>query len=157
VALVDALLAAPGVTVRYRPHPLTGRRDPAIRRAHEAIVQRVGMVAADEPIGRTMAGASAMVADVSSVIGEYLAYDRPYAVVDTRGLGRRGYSRQFPSTTGAFLIGPDLSGLDAFVTAATGGRDATAARRRTLIADAIGDPATSQDRFAAEVARLRRG
>src|SRR5262249_47609885 len=27
-ALVDALLKVPGLQVRYRPHPLTGRRDP---------------------------------------------------------------------------------------------------------------------------------
>jgi hypothetical protein len=154
VALVDALLASPGVTVRYRPHPLTGRRDPEVRRAHEAIVKRVGRVPADESIERTMGGAAGMVLDVSSVIGEYLAYDHPYAVADTRGLGRRSFSRQFPSTSGAFLLGPDLSGLDGFVAAATGGRDSTASRRRSLAADALGDPATSQERFAAAVSRL---
>jgi hypothetical protein len=145
------------VVVRYRPHPLTGQRDPTVRRAHEAIVARVGRVSPDEPIEVTLAGASGLVADVSSVIGEYLSYDRPYAVIDTRGLGRRTASRQFPSTAGGYLLGADLSGIDAFVTAAQGGRDATAARRRSLIADALGDPATAQLRFAAEVARLRRG
>lgn len=157
VALVEVLLARPGISVRYRPHPLTGRRDPAVRRAHEAIVARVGRVPDGEPLEVTMAGASAMVADVSSVIGEYLSYDRPYAVIDTRGLGRRAASRQFPSTAGAFLLGPDLTGLDAFLVAAEGGRDVSAARRRGLIADALGDPATAQQRFAAEVDRLRRG
>ena len=157
VRLVDALLANPGVTVRYRPHPLTGRRHPDVRRAHEAIVKRVGRVPDDEPIERTMAGAAAMVLDVSSVIAEYLAYDRPYAVADTRGMGRRTHTRRFPSTGGGFLLGPDLSGLDAFVVAATGGRDSTTAKRRALLHDALGDPATSQDRFAAAVGRLRRG
>ncbi|HVT22019.1 MAG TPA: CDP-glycerol glycerophosphotransferase family protein [Mycobacteriales bacterium] len=157
VALIDALLATPGVTVRYRPHPLTGRRDVAVRRAHEAILKRAGRVSPDEPLERTMAGAAAMVLDVSSVIGEYLAYDRPYAVADTRGLGRRACSREFPSTAGGFLLGPDLSGLDAFVSAASGGRDATRAKRRALLADALGDPGASQDRFAAEVRRLLRG
>jgi hypothetical protein len=157
VALVDALLAKPGVTVRYRPHPLTGRRDPAVRQAHEAILQRLGSVPADEPLETTLAGAAGLVADVSSVIGEYLAYDRPMAVLDTRGLGRRACSRQFPSTAGAFLLGADLSGLAPFLTAVTGGRDGTAARRRALVADTLGDPATSQDRFAAAVSRLRHG
>jgi hypothetical protein len=157
VALVDALLATPGVRVRYRPHPLTGRRDPSLRKAHEAIVKRVGRVAIDEPIDTTMAGAAGMVVDVSSVIGDYLAYDRPYAVVDTRALGRGGMTRAFPSTAGSFLIGADLSGLDAFVAAVKGGRDATVTRRRGLVADALGDPAMSQVRFAAEVNRLRHG
>ncbi len=157
VPLVDALLAHPDVTVRYRPHPLTGRRDPAVRRAHEAILTRVGRVPSDEPLGVTMAGASGLVADVSGVIGEYLSYDRPYAVVDTRALGRRAVSRRFPSTAGAFLIGADLSGIGAFVAAAGGGRDATASRRRALIAEALGDPTTAQQRFAAQVERLLRG
>lgn len=157
VALVDALLRQPRVTVRYRPHPLTGRRDPAVRRAHEAILARVGQVPAGEPIEVTMAGAAGLVADVSSVIGEYLSYDRPYAVVDTRGLGRRASSQRFPSTAGGFLLAPDLTGLEPFLTAAAGGRDVTRRRRRELIADALGDLATAQQRFAAEVDRLRRG
>jgi CDP-glycerol glycerophosphotransferase (TagB/SpsB family) len=143
--------------VRYRPHPLTGTRDLAIRRAHREIVARVGQVPGSEPIAETLAAASGLVADVSSVIGEYLPYDRPYAVVDTRGLGRRAASRRFPTTSGGFLIAADLTGLDAFVTAVAGGRDATATRRRDLIADALGDPWTAQQRFAAEVDRLRRG
>ncbi|HVV77913.1 MAG TPA: CDP-glycerol glycerophosphotransferase family protein [Mycobacteriales bacterium] len=157
VALVDALLARPDVQVRYRPHPLTGRRNAAVRQAHQAIVRRVGQIPHAEPISRTMADAAGLVADVSSVIAEFLAYDRPYAVADTRDLGRREFTKQFPSTAGGFQLGPDLSGLDAFVAAATGGRDATAKRRRELIRSALGDPMAAQERFAAEVARLRRG
>jgi CDP-glycerol glycerophosphotransferase (TagB/SpsB family) len=154
--LVDALLAQ-GVTVRYRPHPLTGRRDRAVRRANEAILGRVGRVPPREPLPLTLARASALVCDVSSVIAEYLPYDRPYAVVDTRGLGRRASSRRFPSTAGGFLLDPDLSGLEGFLAAARGGRDATAPRRRALIVDMLGDPTTAQQRFAAEIDRLRRG
>jgi hypothetical protein len=37
-AIVRALLALPGVRVVYRPHPLTGTRDPAARRAHREVV-----------------------------------------------------------------------------------------------------------------------
>lgn len=157
IALVEALLATPGVKVRYRPHPLTGIDNPVVRRAHEEIIKRVGCVPPSESIGATFAGASCVVTDVSSVIAEYLPLDRPYALIDTRGLGRRAMSRRWPSTAGAFLLGADLSGLDALIAAAKGGRDATAARRRALIADSLGDPATSQQRFAAEVDRLRRG
>ncbi|HVY10144.1 MAG TPA: CDP-glycerol glycerophosphotransferase family protein [Mycobacteriales bacterium] len=156
-ALVDALLATPGVQVRYRPHPLTGRRDPAVRKAHEAIVRRIGRVPAEEPMAVTAAAASALVCDVSSVVSEYLPYDRPYAVPDTRGLGRRGMTRSYPSTSGGFLIGADLAGLDALVAATTGRRDPTKRARRALIADALGDPSTSQERFAAAVARVLGG
>jgi hypothetical protein len=154
LAVIEALLATPGVTVRYRPHPLTGVRDPVVRRVNQEIIRRVGRVPDSERIGVTFDGAAALITDVSSTISEYLPYDRPYALVDTRPLGRRAYSRRYPSTAGAFLLGPDLSGLDAFIVAAKGGRDATARARRTLINDALGDPATSQDRFAAAVDRV---
>lgn len=39
VALVRALLARPGIRLLYRPHPLTGSRDAAVRRAHEQVVR----------------------------------------------------------------------------------------------------------------------
>jgi hypothetical protein len=154
VALVDALLATPGVQVRYRPHPLTGQRDLAVRRASEAIVARIGRVARGESLAATLDGATALIVDVSSVVSEYLGYDRPYAVADTRGLGRRALSRRFPSTSGAFLIGAGLDGLEAFLAAAAGGRDSTTRARRALIADALGDPRTSQDRFVAAADRV---
>ena len=47
--------------------------------AHEAIVRRIGRVPAEEPMAVTAAAASALVCDVSSVVSEYLPYDRPYA------------------------------------------------------------------------------
>jgi hypothetical protein len=37
-AIVSTLLRCPGVRVVYRPHPLTGTRDPAVRRAHKQVV-----------------------------------------------------------------------------------------------------------------------
>jgi hypothetical protein len=154
VALVEALLAMPGIEVRYRPHPLTGQRDQQVRRASDAIIGRIGRVPRGEPLSVTLDGAAALVSDVSSVVSEYLGYDRPYAIVDTRSLGRRSMSREFPSTAGAFLLGSDLSGLEAFVAAARGGKDATVRARRALVADALGDPTTSQQRFASAVSRV---
>jgi hypothetical protein len=154
VALVEALLATPDIQVRYRPHPLTGVRDPVVARASQEIAKRVGQVSPGEPIGVTFAGAAALLTDVSSAISEYLPFDRPYALVDTRRIGRRAFSRRFPSTSGAFLLGPDLAGLDAFIAAARGGKDVTTRARRALIAEALGDPATSQQRFADAVDRV---
>lgn len=156
VAIIEALQAMSDVKVRYRPHPLTGVRDPVVRRVNEEIIRRVGRVPEGERIEVTFDRASALITDVSSTISEYLPFDRPYALVDTRSLGRRAFSRRFPSTAGSYLLRADLSGLDAFVVAARGGRDTTARARRVLIADALGDPATSQQRFAAAVERALR-
>ncbi|HVW81734.1 MAG TPA: CDP-glycerol glycerophosphotransferase family protein [Mycobacteriales bacterium] len=153
LAVVDALRAVPGITLQYRPHPLTGVRDPGVRRVNEEIIERVGRVPEGERIEVTFGRAAGLITDVSSTVSEYLPFDRPYALIDTRPLGRRAYTKRFPSTAGAFLLGPDLAGLDGFLDAARGAKDPTARARRALIADALGDPATSQERFAAAVER----
>jgi len=98
-----------------------------------------------------------LIGDVSSVINEYLPYDRPYAVVDTRGLGWEAFNERFPSTAGGFVLSPDLDALDEFIAAALGGADSTRTARRELLVDVLGDPATAQARFAAAVERLLRG
>jgi hypothetical protein len=152
--LVAALAAYSGISVRYRPHPLTGVRDPALRAADAEIAGLVGRVPAAESLGDTLAAASAVVADVSSVIPEFLPYNRPYAVPDTRGLGRSAFADRFPSAAAGFVIMPDLTGLDDFIAAARGAADPTAADRRSLMLDALGDPATSQQRFATAIERL---
>jgi hypothetical protein len=153
-ALIENLIARSDLRVRYRPHPLTGRRNPALRAADRRIAALVGRVPADEPLAKTFAGASGLIGDVSSVINEFLPYDRPYAVVDTRGLGWSAFISRFPSTAAAFVLSPDLDGLDAFVTAALGGPDRTSTARGDLMLDALGDPATSQQRFADAVSAL---
>jgi hypothetical protein len=153
-ALIERLLARPELRVRYRPHPLTGRRNPQLRDADRRIADLVGRVPADEPLAETFAGSSALIGDVSSVINEYLPYDRPYAVVDTRDLGSAAFMARFPSTVGGFVLTPELDGLDDLVVAALGGPDGSRTARRELLADALGDPATSQQRFAAAVSRL---
>jgi hypothetical protein len=152
--LIENLTARPDLRVRYRPHPLTGRRNPALRAAHQRIVELVGRVPEDEPLAETFAESSALIGDVSSVINEYLPYDRPYAVVDTRGLGAADFVERFPSTAGGFVLAPDLDGIEDFVTAALGGPDPTSDARRELLVAALGDPATSQQRFADAVSRL---
>ena len=152
-SLVDALLAR-GVQVRYRPHPLTGRRSEQLRLAHRRILDRIGQVPAEETLFQTFESASALIGDVSSVISEFLVFDRPYAVPDTRGLGPAAFHDRFPSTAGGMVITADLDGLDALLVAAADGPDATRTARRELLADALGDPATAQSRFADAVTHL---
>jgi hypothetical protein len=153
-ALVERLAGRRDIQVRYRPHPLTGRRSSDLRAAHLRILQLIGQVPPDEPLADTLGASSGLVGDVSSVINEYLAYDRPYAVVDTRDLGRAGFVERFPSTVGGFVLPADLDGVDEFVAAVLGGADAHRTARRELLATALGDPATAQRRFAAAVDRL---
>lgn len=153
-ALIRALTQRSDVAVRYRPHPLTGHRSPALRAAHDEIVAMIGAVDPSESLSDTLGTASGVIADVSSVIAEFLPYDRPYAVCDTRGLGQTELWVRFPSTSGGFVIEAGLAGLTEFVDAVTTGSDRTASARRVLLRDALGDPATSGQRFAAAVDTL---
>jgi hypothetical protein len=152
--LIEQLLTRTDIRVRYRPHPLTGRRNRSLRAAHQHILELVGRVPPDEPISETFACSSGLIGDVSSVINEYLPFDRPYAVVDTRGVGAEAFMSRFPSTAGGFVLSQDLGGLDEFLAAVARGTDSTRTTRRELLRDALGDPATSQQRFADAVDRL---
>ena len=211
-ALVAALLAHGGLRVVYRPHPLTGRRDPAMRTAHATVLEllraagavdlrttsrrtrritgdlldaavttgRRPMSAGDAPAAAAAAWsaapptahriaaaagpdlascfgeASVLVADISSVVSDFLVADRPYAVIDTRGEGAERLRRAFPAARGGLVLGPDLTGLDELCEVATGNRrDSTVTRRRRLMRETLGDPATGPERFAAAVDRLQ--
>jgi hypothetical protein len=52
------------------------------------------------------------------------------------------------------IIPPDLAALETLLDAARGGADPTRADRQALLADVLGDPASSQLRFAAAVTDL---
>ncbi|HEU5034049.1 MAG TPA: hypothetical protein VFT62_04725 [Mycobacteriales bacterium] len=207
--LIRDLLGRPGLRVLYRPHPLTGRRDPRLRAAHAEVLRLLRAAGAQtvrlprhadgsgrdlldvalagretSPNGRPepvdleaaawnsaapgthriidgsgpslascFAQASVLIADVSSVISDYLVVDRPYGIVDTRGLGAREFRRQFSAAAGGFVLAADLTGLDELLGAADGD-DPTRRARRRLTRDALGDPLTAQQRFAAAVDSL---
>jgi hypothetical protein len=158
VRLVESLIAQ-GLRVHYRPHPLTGKRDADLRAANAAIAAmasagKLTVAPAAETLEQSFALASGLVTDVSSVIIEWLVFDRPYAVADTRGLGSAAFRERFPSVSGGFILEADIGGLEEFVATVTGAADPTSAARHALTLDALGDPATSQQRFADAVERL---
>jgi hypothetical protein len=205
--IIRALLARGDVRVMYRPHPRTGHRDPATRRAHLEIISMlraagapapeaisVGpppatdadprgdlldhVVASNQPaspstheaaVARWTAGywaanpghriltppapdlhacftvADALIADISSVTSDFLAANRPYAVVNCTGTSDDEFRRRSPSAAGGFILGRDLDSLDGLLRAAAGGDDPTAAARdearRHLLGPRAGDPA----------------
>jgi hypothetical protein len=77
----------------------------------------------------TFTRTDALITDVSSVATEFLAADRPYAVVNTSGTSETAFRIRVPSARSAFVLGPDLRELDALLDAARGGADRTARLR----------------------------
>lgn len=153
-ALIAAALEDPaGVRVIYKPHPLTGKRDPRYRQAHAQIVELIesanrrrgvaapplgplDLSALDSAAARedTLAehyrryfasldpaahlvvngpempdliscfnSASAMVSDVSSVISDFLASGKPYAVFNHAGDADL-LRTEFPSTSAGIVL-----------------------------------------------------
>ncbi|MEV4011033.1 CDP-glycerol glycerophosphotransferase family protein [Nonomuraea angiospora] len=140
--IVRALLDhRPRVRVIYKPHPLTGHRDRSATRAHRKIV---GMIEAAElakskarhpsrATGETpriehliVTGpephlydcfnqCDLLISDISSVVADFLASEKPYAVTNVAGLDERAFHERYPSSEAGVLIGRDLAGLAEFL------------------------------------------
>ncbi|WP_061299341.1 CDP-glycerol glycerophosphotransferase family protein [Herbidospora cretacea] len=117
--LVDALLAE-GVRVVYKPHPLTGHRSMAVRRAHGAIVDRLRREHPDG--GAVVMGpapslydcfndADLLISDISSVVADFMASGKPYVVTNVADRERAEFVARYPSAGAAYLLSKDLREL----------------------------------------------
>jgi uncharacterized membrane protein YtjA (UPF0391 family) len=163
VELVRRVLAGhPELRVWFRPHPASGVVRPSMLAAIaeiEAMLRSAGdghLVVADR--GLTMveclAGADVLVSDVSSVISDYLATERPVIVCDPAGLDPDAFVAAYPSQASSYLLGPDLAGLDTILQQALGDdplREARLAMKKHVLGDPPGGP---QAAFAAHLDRL---
>jgi hypothetical protein len=122
VALVTALLRRPGAVV-FRPHPFSRERaaERARVRAVEALLardaastgrrHRYGAQVQREPFSDSANSADAMVADVSSVLVEFLTSDKPMAVVAV-GESLERFRERHRVAEGAYVVAADLGNLD---------------------------------------------
>lgn len=147
VALIERLLARGDVTVWFRPHPSTGvqRADSRAARAKvNDIVHAAGPPhrtvddSPGEPLHASLRQADVLIADVSSVTSDFLQTERPVLVLNAHGLAPDEFARLYPSQAGAYLVDPDLRGLDEGLAAALGS-DPLLERRRRLKRDVLGD------------------
>ena len=147
VAIVRTLLACEGVRVLFRPHPATGNVQPACA---EVSRQVAALLAAAGPQHAVVAprttdlydcfnDADAMVADLSGVVSDFLASDKPYFIVNGSALSDDEFREQNPSSGGAYLVGRGAAGLLAGLEDARG-PDTLRQRRREVRAWTIGPP-----------------
>jgi hypothetical protein len=96
-----------------------------------------------------------LIADVSSVVSDWIALDRPYALVDAGGLGPEEFGRRYPSSRGGRLLGPGAAGLDTLIADLLQGRDPDAAQRALIRRHLLGSfPDDGAQRFQAALDRL---
>ncbi len=99
----------------------------------------------------------ALVADVSSVVSDWLALDRPLALTNPEDLEPLEFAARFPSSRSGLLVGPDLAGLDALLADLQSGQDRTRVQRSLEREHLLGTPPEAgAQRFAAALDELVR-
>ncbi|KAA1378417.1 CDP-glycerol glycerophosphotransferase family protein [Aeromicrobium fastidiosum] len=130
VRVVEALLAAePPVRVVFKSHPFTGQRDAKYRFVLARIAGLIDDAAARTGIDhRVVKGgsinewfnrATALVTDISSVVSDFLASEKPYAVFNHTDLDDEAFRAEFPSTGAGTTIGRDGRGIAEFIDVVT--------------------------------------
>jgi hypothetical protein len=84
--------------------------------------------------------ADVLIGDVSGVVTDFLAADKPYAVTNPAGLDADVFRERYPAASAGRLIGPDLSQLDELLDQAGkgGAPDPLADERKRLRAHLLG-------------------
>ncbi|MBC9225662.1 hypothetical protein GL325_04945 [Aeromicrobium sp. 636] len=151
VELIDALLADGSVRVVYKPHPFTGQRDAKYRAAHASIARRLNeaklrtgidhRVVSSGSLTDWMNQSTALVSDISSVLSDWLAGEKPYAVFNHTGLSTKQFREQFPSSAAATILDREARGVDELIDVVTGrGPDQLAEYRSKLATYLLGPP-----------------
>ncbi|MEU0406630.1 hypothetical protein ABZ307_02230 [Streptomyces griseorubiginosus] len=100
--------------------------------------------------------ADLLISDVSSVVSDFLASEKPYAVANTSGLSEAEFRAAFPTAGAATVLTPDAAGVPGLLDAVRHPerdelRSARAALKRRLLGP---DEPSSQERFDMAVQAL---
>jgi hypothetical protein len=146
--IVSSLLAR-GTTVIFRPHPFSRAQaeDAAlvtrIAQLLEADAERTGRLhlwgaaaETDRGIGDCLNASDAMVADVSSVVSDYLFSGKPFAMVAVPS-SPDAFAQEYPVARAAYVVRGDLGDLEDKLDAMLGA-DPLAEQRSTVRADYLG-------------------
>lgn len=100
--------------------------------------------------------ADLLISDVSSVVSDFLASGKPYAVANTSGLPEDVFRASFPTVAAATVLTPDAAGVPALLDAVRHPERDELTGARTALALRLLGPAEppSQERFAAAVRDL---
>jgi hypothetical protein len=152
VRIVESLLAAePPVRVVFKAHPFTGQRDAKYRFVLARIAGLIDDAAARTGIDhRVVKGgsinewfnrATALVTDISSVVSDFLASEKPYAVFNHTDLDDAAFRAEYRSTSAGTMIGRNGRGITEFIDVVTrAGADEHAEARGALATYLLGPP-----------------
>ena len=150
-ALVAELITSRAVRVVYKPHPFTGQRDAKYRTAHTQIKNMLDAASAEFGIDhRVVSGGSlprwmnqstALISDISSVLSDWLASEKPYAVFNHTEMSTLDFRESYPSSAAATIFDREDHQLAGFIDVVTGGGpDQLAEYRSKLATYLLGPP-----------------
>lgn len=126
VKIVKALLASERpVRIVFKAHPFTGQRDAKYRAVLAQIANLLDDAAAATgvdhrvikggPINEWFNRSAALITDISSVVSDFLASEKPYAVFNHTDQDDAQFRAEFPSTSAGTTIGRDGRGIGEFI------------------------------------------
>nr|WP_203645371.1 hypothetical protein [Streptomyces sp. SID14478] len=100
--------------------------------------------------------ADVLISDVSSVVSDWLASEKPYAVANTSGLAETDFRTGFPTVSAATILTPDAQGVPGLLAAVRGEAEDVYAEARLELKEHLLGPSDppSMDRFNVAVRAL---
>jgi CDP-Glycerol:Poly(glycerophosphate) glycerophosphotransferase len=157
--LVERLIGFDNVRVIYKPHPFIGNVSVQAKLADARIRTVIARAGGDH---LTVDGSSPtlydcfneadlMVADISSVLSDFISSEKPYVVTNLTGLSEDDFRATFPSAGMAYLLDPGAERIGAILDLVRDS-DPLAAERRNLKRYLLGpDQPDALTRFVAAV------
>jgi CDP-glycerol glycerophosphotransferase (TagB/SpsB family) len=157
--LIERLVACANVRVIYKPHPFTGTvsNDAAGADARiRASLSRAGgnhrtVVGASPTLYECFNQADLLVADISSVLSDFIFSEKPYIVPNLTGQSEDAFRTAYPTAGSAYLLDPAADQIEAVLDLIRH-NDPLVADRRKLKHYLLGpDEPDAVTRFAAAV------
>lgn len=110
LTMLESLLADRNVEVIFKPHPFTGSRSKEKKAALEAITllskkhPNLKILGKEEKVYPQMNWCDLMIADIGSVVNDFLATGKPIILTSTQGLSVKSLHDNFPTTRGTYVI-----------------------------------------------------
>lgn len=162
-ALVTWLLARPDTRLVYKPHPLTGTVSAQTRASNAQILKliraspRSAVLPVGGPAGHAWDGledrdlvvtsettlydcfnhADVLIGDISSVLADFIASGKPYAVPNPAAVPHDRLRREAAAARAGYVLDPDRAGWEEALADAAG-PDSLARARETLRRDLLG-------------------
>jgi CDP-glycerol glycerophosphotransferase (TagB/SpsB family) len=124
IALLDKLLQNREFEVVLKPHPFIGLRASKSKSAFKSIqamtkrYQNLKVLEHESQIYDQMNWCDLMIADIGSVVNDFLATEKPIIVTSVQGLHRDSLLEKFPTTRGAYIIDDPAMIIDVISTIA---------------------------------------